>query len=247
MKRRAMAAMMAVGVLLSTPAAAPAAVPHEQARQQGDRCGHSPRQRARIRTKARRIGANERQLRRIMRTCRGRAGIPVFSSTRRRRTGPQAVIPTAQEGHGLDCARQSVYTVIWRTFGSAWLEAHGAPESGRPRIASADFDVHFCWNDPRRRRKRKVVFRAWDVEGDVTTYGGPLYSWEGASGAGFYAEQSCMHKKATKDCYRTWRTGRLKVCPLRVGCIGEVNPKADVILYTTIGAGFVQLLETRPE
>ena len=56
-----------------------------------------------------------------------------------------------------------------------------------------------------------------------------------------------MHKKAPKDCYRTWRTGRLKVCPLRVGCIGEVNPKADVMLYTTIGAGFVQLLETRPE
>jgi hypothetical protein len=246
MKRRTMAAVMAVGLGLTTVAAPPAG-PRPKVQEQGDRCGHSGRQRARIRAKARRIGASKRQVRKIMRTCRGRAGIPIFSKAKPRPTGPQAVIHRAQEGRGLDCARQSVYKVVWRTFGSPWLRANGAPDGARPRIASADFDVHFCWNDPRRARKRKVVFQAWDVEGDVTTYAGPLYSWEGGSGAGFYAERSCMHDRASKDCFRTWRTGRLKVCPLRIGCIGEVDPKADVMLYTMIGAGFVQLLETRPE
>jgi hypothetical protein len=246
MKRRTMAVVMAACIGLSAGPAATESISADGGGRK-DRCGHTARQRIRLRTEAHRIGAGDREVRRIMRTCRGRAGVPVFRTSRRTSVRLQTVGPGPAHRRGLNCARQSVYKVIWRTFGSTWLRAHGAPDGARPRIASADFDVHFCWNDPRRPRKRRVVFRAWDVEGDVTNYGGPLYSWEGASGAGFYADRKCMHNRASKDCFRTWRTGRLKVCPLRIGCIGEVNPKADVILYTMIGAGFVQLLETRPE
>lgn len=154
--------------------------------------------------------------------------------------------PSLKTTVGRDCAKQQAYGFVCRTYGGTWFEGHG--HSGNmPRVASVTFNVHLCWNHAKRVKKRRVWFRGWDIERDVTSFGAHLYRWNDETwGGGYYASSSCMKNRADFDCYRTWRTARLATCPAQIGCIGDgVRPKVDVMLYTAIGAGFIELLETR--
>jgi hypothetical protein len=211
---------------------------------QTDRCGHTAKQRDRIHHKARKLGASRKQARKIMKKCGRRAAIPVRVQRRRPR-GRQG--PGLKTTTGRDCAKQRAYGFVWRTCGGTWFEAQGY-DGNMPRVASATFNVHFCWNHAKKVKKRRVWFRGWDIGRDVTSFGAHLYRWDDeTSGGGYYASSDCMKNNADYDCYRTWRSARLATCPAQIGCIGDgTRPKVDVMLYTTIGAGFIELLETRP-
>jgi hypothetical protein len=227
-----MAAVAVCVAILATAPAATAAAPtpaeatSAPATVQSDRCGHTTHQRHVIRKKARHLGASHKQIRKVMRKCKRRAAIPTRVGHSRRR--PNSAVRSASRGK--HCYFVSYAKGKWTTVGGLFFEQKfGLDPDDRPRLASVVFRLHACANNPKKKHKRKLTV-TWDVEGDVTTYGGPFLKWGTPTGGSII--ENDRHPTA-----RTWRTIPLSICPARIGCVGEGNPRFGVDVKWTRGGG----------
>jgi hypothetical protein len=225
-----------------------------------DRCGHAAEQRRKMRRKLRGIGASQRQVRKVMRRCRRRKGIPYHRGW----PGDHA---TPAHAASLEHA-----TTLERAFGRSHTVA---PSDATAQRCASEIITRYSWAAPTPmdlinpftyrlmdlewrlsycyRRKRKVIRSVhWDVSGEPTQLGSLLgWSFEGViDRAGWYSTPTpdlpCTvnGKKRPKACYETWVRSRTDICILSHGCVGQKLPYVRVYLYCACSQGFGVLVTT---
>jgi hypothetical protein len=212
--------------------------------QSADRCGHVAKQRRKMRRKLRRIGANKRQVRKVMRKCRLRKGIPYHHGWPGDHAAPALARATAKAHNTAQrCDSEIITRYSWA--------APTPMDLINPftyRLMDLEWRINYCY-----RRRRKVIRSVhWDVSGNPTQLGSLLgWSFEGViDRAGWYATPTpdlpCTvnGKKRPKACYETWVRSRIDICILSHGCVGQKLPYVRAYLYCACSKYFGVLVTT---
>lgn len=190
-----------------------------------DRCDHVAEQRKKMRRKLRAIGGSTAEIRKVMRKCKRRKGIPYFHGRPDRH-----LATTSDRTTGRRCGSRTVTAYSWA--------APTPMDQINPytyRLMDLKWRISYCFT------KRRKVIRSvhWDVSGDPTQLGSVMgWSFEGViDRAGWYSspgpDRPCRvnGKKRPKACYETWVRSRIDICILNQGCVGQKLPYVRVYLY----------------
>jgi hypothetical protein len=212
--------------------------PYSTSAQAGDRCGHVAKQRIKMRRRLRAIGATRVEIRKVMRKCKRRKGIPYIHGS------PGQHLTTASERTmGLRCDSRTVTAYSWA--------APTPMDQINPytyRLMDLKWRISYCF-----KKRRKVIRNVhWDVSGDPTQLGSVLgWSFEGViDRAGWYSSPTPNRpcrvngKKRPKACYETWVRSRIDICILNQGCVGQKLPYVRAYLYCACSQGFGVLVTT---